>query len=61
MIPFEDNYTRSRNWQFSTFVKDQWQVTRKLTASLGVRWDYFPMGTRTTRGIERYDFDTNRC
>jgi hypothetical protein len=31
-----------------------------LTASLGARWDYFPMGTRTTRGIERYDLNTNQ-
>ncbi len=59
IIPFENNYTRSRNWQFSAFVKDQWQPTQRITASLGVRWDRFPMGTRTTRGMERYDFDTN--
>ena len=32
----------------------------ELTASLGVRWDYFPMGTRTTRGLERYDFENNQ-
>jgi outer membrane receptor protein involved in Fe transport len=60
VFPFEDFRTRSRNWQFSTFAKDQWQLTRQLTASLGVRWDYFPMGTRTTRGMERYDLDTNQ-
>jgi hypothetical protein len=59
IIPFEDNFNRSRNWQFSTFVKDSWQVSSKLTASLGMRWDYFPMGVRTTRGMERYDFDNN--
>jgi Carboxypeptidase regulatory-like domain/TonB dependent receptor-like, beta-barrel len=60
LVPFEDNMMRTRNWQFSAFVKDQWQVTRNLTASIGVRWDFFPMGTRVTRGLERYDFDTNR-
>jgi outer membrane receptor protein involved in Fe transport len=60
LIPFEDDYTRSRNWQFSFFVRDQWQPTRKLTASLGLRYDKFPMGTRTTRGLERYDPDTNQ-
>jgi outer membrane receptor protein involved in Fe transport len=60
VIPFENNYTRSRNWQFSFFFKDQWQPTRKLTASLGVRYDRFPMGTRTTRGLERYDPETNQ-
>ena len=59
IIPFENGYTRSRNWQFSFFAKDQWQPTRKLTASLGLRYDYFPIGTRTTRGMERYDLDTN--
>ncbi|MGH9163648.1 MAG: TonB-dependent receptor domain-containing protein, partial [Vicinamibacteraceae bacterium] len=60
LVPFENNRTRSRNWQFSLFVKDQWQISRKLTASLGLRWDHFPMGTRTTRGLERYDFETNQ-
>ena len=59
LIPFEEGFTRSRNWQFSFFAKDQWQPTRKLTASLGLRYDYFPMGTRTTRGLERYDLETN--
>jgi hypothetical protein len=59
-IPFENGYTRSRNWQFSMFAKDQWQIGQSLTASLGLRWDYFPMGTRTTRGMERFDYENNR-
>jgi hypothetical protein len=59
IIPFENNRTRSRNWQFSTFVKDTWQMSSKVTVSAGLRWDYFPMGTRTSRGLERYDFDNN--
>ncbi len=59
-IPFEDNQTRSRNWQFSLFAKDQWHIGRALTASLGVRWDYFPAGTRTTRGLERFDYENNQ-
>jgi outer membrane receptor protein involved in Fe transport len=59
LVPYEDERSRSRNWQFSLFVKDQWQVSSRLTASIGLRWDHFPMGTRTTRGLERYDFDTN--
>ena len=41
VIPFENDYTRSRNWQFSFFARDQWQPTRKLTASLGLRYDSF--------------------
>jgi hypothetical protein len=59
IIPFENGFTRSRNWQFSFFAKDTWQPTRNLTASMGLRYDYFPMGTRTTRGLERYDPETN--
>jgi hypothetical protein len=59
IIPFENNRVRSRNWQFSTFLKDTWQMSSKITASLGLRWDYFPMGTRTSRGLERYDFNNN--
>ena len=59
IIPFEEGFTRSRNWQFSFFARDQWQPTRNLTASLGLRYDYFPIGTRTTRGMERYDPETN--
>ncbi len=61
LIPFEDNFTRSRNWQFSSVRRrTSGRCRGELTASLGVRWDRFPMGTRTTRGLERYDFDTNQ-
>jgi hypothetical protein len=35
-----------RTWQEALYVRDQWQVTRKLTASLGLRWEYYPVPTR---------------
>ena len=60
LIPFDNNRNTTRDWQYSFFVKDQWQTTRKLTLSYGVRWDRFPMGTRANRGLERYNFDTNQ-
>jgi hypothetical protein len=50
----------SRNWVYSMYARDQWQATRKLTVSGGVRWDYFPMGRRKTRGFEKYDFATDQ-
>jgi hypothetical protein len=59
LIPFEDNRNTTRTWQYSLFLKDQWQTSKKLTVSYGFRWDRFPMGTRATRGLERYNFDTN--
>src|SRR5262249_32924372 len=49
----------TRNWQYSLYVRDQWQVAPKLTISYGTRWEYFPVPTRATRGLERYDVNTN--
>lgn len=48
-----------RTWQQSWYVRDQWQATRKLTLSLGLRWEYYPVPTRADRGIERFDTRTN--
>ncbi len=45
---------------FSLYFRDQWQVTPKLTLTLGTRWEYYPMPQREDRGIERYDFNTNQ-
>ena len=50
----------TRNWRYSLYVRDRWQVSPKLTLSYGVRWEYFPMPTRADRGFERYDPDTNK-
>ena len=54
----EAPYT-TRNWQYSVYVRDQWQATSKLTLSYGTRWEYFPIPTRADRGIERYNPLTN--
>jgi hypothetical protein len=40
------------------YVRDQWQIGPKLTASIGLRWEYFSLPTRTSQyGLEVYDFD----
>ncbi|HEY8548526.1 MAG TPA: TonB-dependent receptor [Vicinamibacterales bacterium] len=47
-----------RENQYGLFVNDRWQVNDKLTLTLGLRYEYYPLMTRANRGIERLDFDT---
>lgn len=43
-----------------TYIRDQWQVSRKLTLTYGTRWEYYPFPTRGNRGMEYYDSQTNQ-
>ena len=49
-----------RSWAHGLYVRDQWQLNRKMTASVGVRWEYYPFPVRVDRGLEMFDFTTNR-
>jgi len=49
----------TRSWQYSFYVRDQWQVGPKMTISFGTRYEYFPIPTRADRGLEQYNVDTN--
>jgi hypothetical protein len=44
-----------RSWQYSLYIRDQWQASRKLTISYGTRWEYYPVPTRADRGIENFN------
>jgi hypothetical protein len=49
-----------REWQFGWYAQDRWQVSPKLTVTLGVRYELYPLMTRSNdKGIERYDPTTN--
>ena len=47
-----------REWQSALYFRDRWNVTPKLTLSLGARVEYYPLMTRADRGIERLDYNT---
>ncbi|MBI4906057.1 MAG: TonB-dependent receptor [Acidobacteria bacterium] len=51
---------RTRQKNFATYVRDRWNVNRKLTLSYGLRWEYYPFPTRTDRGMEWYNPETNK-
>lgn len=45
---------------YGFYVRDQWQVNRKLTVNFGVRLERYPFATRGSRGGERYDEGTDK-
>src|SRR5579859_6201198 len=57
LATFFPNY---RAWQFFTFAQDKWLVTPKLTADIGVRWEFYPPATPVKKGgFSNYDPSTN--
>jgi hypothetical protein len=51
---------RTREFQQGYFIRDNWQVNRKLSLNLGLRMEHFPIMSRGEFGIERYDPTTNK-
>ena len=47
LATFFPNY---RAWQFFGFAQDKWVVTPKLSADLGVRWEFYPPATPVAKG-----------
>jgi len=51
----------SYNYQYALYFRDRWQVNQRLTFTLGVRWELYPIMTRSGRGgIEVYNPETNQ-
>ena len=44
---------------YAFYIRDQWQVNRKLTVTYGTRWEDFPFATRGNRGLEYFVPATN--
>jgi len=51
---------RTREFQQGYFIRDNWQVNRKLSLNIGMRMEHFPIMNRGEFGIERYDPVTNK-
>jgi len=47
-----------RENQFALYVRDRWNATEKLTLSLGLRMEIYPLMKRADSGIERLDLNT---
>lgn len=55
-VQFEEMTTNED--QYGLYVNDRWQVNDKLTVNAGIRWEYYPLMQRDTRGFEQLDLDT---
>ncbi len=50
----------AKEWQFGWFVGDRYRITPKLTVTLGLRYEYYPLMTRDGAfKFDRYDVTTN--
>jgi Carboxypeptidase regulatory-like domain/TonB dependent receptor len=44
---------------YAGYARDQWQVNSRLTVSIGLRFEFFPIPLRNGTGAEYYDIATN--
>ncbi len=50
----------SRAEEYGLFIRDRWTVTPKLTVNYGMRWEYYPMPTRSNQGMGLYNYQANQ-
>jgi hypothetical protein len=54
---FNPNALRWSQWAW--YLRDQWQLTPKLTLTLGVRWEYYPFGySADDKGLRYLDLNS---
>jgi hypothetical protein len=50
------NPTALRWSQWAWYIRDQWQVTSRLTATIGLRWEFYPFGySDNGHGLNYFD------
>jgi outer membrane receptor protein involved in Fe transport len=55
---YEDPIT-ANEWQYGFYAQDQWQATPQLTLTYGLRYELYPIFSRSGAGMQRYDFTNN--
>ena len=55
-VQFEE--LSGRENQYGLYVADRWQVNEKFTLNLGLRYEYYPLMQRESRGIELLDLSS---
>lgn len=53
------NETKLRNTDYSLYAGDKWEIIKKLTVSYGTGWEYYPVPTHGSHGLETYIPATN--
>ncbi len=48
-----------RTDDYSLYVGDEWQATKKLTLNLGMGWEYYPVPNQVTHGLGEYVVSKN--
>ena len=46
--------------QYGVYIRDQFEINRRMTVSAGMRWEYYPLSQRADRGLEVFDFESRQ-
>jgi hypothetical protein len=51
----QPDWSSPRQWMEGYYFRDRWQVSRSLTLTLGLRWEYYPLMSYAHFGMVRFD------
>jgi len=51
----QPDWSSPRQWMEGYYIRDRWQASRRLTLTLGVRWEYYPLMSYGHFGMVRFD------
>ena len=51
----QPDWSSPRQWMDGLYFRDRWQASRKLTLTLGLRWEYYPLMSYAHFGMVRFD------